>query len=150
MDTPYTENPHFKNASAVLCLEDLEKLYFAVYAASKLERRVNLNSKLMDRLAVISGNDPDESSSHIVTDLEFVIQKALWFYEKVPLADLIRYFKKNPFIKMIFYIPSVDLKEFYRTTLKMRLLNRLDERFEEIQKEYIVQEIENLFQESTM
>ncbi len=145
LDTPYTENPHFKNASAVLCLEDLEKLYFAVYAASKLERRVNLNSKLMDRLAVISGNDPDESSSHIVTDLEFVIQKALWFYEKVPLADLIRYFKKNPFIKMIFYIPSVDLKEFYRTTLKMRLLNRLDERFEEIQKEYIVQEIENLF-----
>ncbi len=145
LDTPYTENPHFKNASALLCLEDLERLDFAVYSASKLERRVNLNSKMLDRLGVISGSQADDNNEHFISEMELVIQKAKWFNEKVPLSDLIRYFKKNPFIKMIFYIPEVNLKTFYRTTLKVRLINRIDERLPEIQEKYIAHEIETLF-----
>ena len=145
LDTPYTEKPQFKNASAVLCLNDLERLDFAVYSASKLERRVNFNSGMLDRLGVISGSESDENNEHLSSDMELVIQKAKWFYDKIPLSDLIRYFKKNPFIKMIFYIPEVNLKTFYRTSLNVRMINRIDERLAEIQKKYITHEIETLF-----
>ncbi|RKX88550.1 MAG: hypothetical protein DRP59_12135, partial [Spirochaetes bacterium] len=145
LDTPYTEKPQFKNASAVLCLNDLERLDFAVYSASKLERRVNFNSGMLDRLGAISGSEADENNEHLSSDMELVIQKAKWFYDKIPLSDLIRYFKKNPFIKMIFYIPEVNLKTFYRTSLNVRMIKRIDERLAEIQKKYIAHEIETLF-----
>jgi len=144
LDIPYTEKPRFKNASAVLCLEDLEKLYFAVYSAEKLEKKVNMDSRLLDRLDILM-DEEDEDPGRYLHLIEQVIQKVSWFSSKVPLADLIRYFKKNPFIKMIFYIPKVDLKEFYRNTLKMRLIAVLDERFPDIQKQYIEHELENLF-----
>ncbi len=144
LDTPYTENPRFKNASAVLCLEDLEKLYFAVYSAEKLDKKVSMDSRLLDRLDILMDEEDEEPGRYLAL-IEQVIQKVSWFSSKVPLADLIRYFKKNPFIKMIFYIPKVDLKDFYRNTLKMRLIAILDERFPDIQKQYIEHELDNLF-----
>ncbi len=100
---------------------------------------------MLDRLGVISGSESDENNEHLSSDMELVIQKAKWFYDKIPLSDLIRYFKKNPFIKMIFYIPEVNLKTFYRTSLNVRMINRIDERLAEIQKKYITHEIETLF-----
>lgn len=145
LDTPYTENPQFKNASAVLCLNDLEKLDFAVYSATKLERRVSFNSRMLDRLGVMAGNGSDDNFEHFSSDMELVIQKAKWFSDKIPLSDLIRYFKKNPFIKMIFYIPEVNLRTFYRTSLTVRMITRIDERLAEIQDKYIAHEIESLF-----
>ncbi len=144
LDTPYTEKPRFKNASAVLCLEDLEKLYFAVYSAEKLDKKISMDPRLLDRLDILM-DEEDEEPGRYLSLIEQVVQKVSWFSSKVPLADLIRYFKKNPFIKMIFYIPKVDLKDFYRNTLKMRLIAVLDERFPDIQKQYIEHELENLF-----
>lgn len=145
LETPYTDKPHFKNASALLCLEDLEKLYFAVYSALKLEKRVKINQKIIDRLEIMAEYSSEGDSLNLVADLETLIGKVIWFATKVPLADIIRYFRKNPFIKMIFYVPGIDLKEFYRNTLKIRLLQILDEKFQEIQKQYIILEIEKLF-----
>ncbi len=145
LDTPYTDNPHFKNASAVLCLEDLEKLYFAVYSALKLEKRIHLNAKIISRLETLVSYDSTGKNQQITADLENLSAKVRWFGAHVPLSDLIRYFKKNPFIKMIFYIQGIDLREFYRNTLKMKLLQLLDEQFPAIQKQYILSEIQTLF-----
>ncbi len=145
LDTPYTDKPRFKNASAILCLHDLENLYFALYSALKLEKRIKLDSKIVDRLESLVEYDGEETERNITADIEALIGKVNWFTSKVPLADLIRYFKRNPFIKMIFYIPSIDLKEFYRNTLKIKLLQMLDEQFPSIQKRYILMEIEKLF-----
>jgi len=146
LEMPYTDNPNFKNASAVLCLDDLEKLYFVLFSALKLDKRVKIDTEIIERLNRLSEYDnPENENQNIIEDLENLISKVIWFSERIPLSDLIRYFKKNPFIKMIFYIPGIDLKEFYRNSLKIKLLSNIDERIPEIQKQYIIDEIEKLF-----
>ncbi len=145
LDTPYTDKPHFKNASAALCLDDLEKLYFAVYSALKLEKRVRMSSKLASRMENLAAYTETDTNRTVSADLENLISKVNAFSDKVPLADLIRYFKKNPFIKMIFYIQGIDLREFYRNSLKIKLLQLLDEQFPAIQKQYVIMEIDKLF-----
>lgn len=141
---------NFKNASAVLCLEDLEKLYCALYTVSKLDKRINLNKKLIKQLIILDESEyPDDGketeTSGIMDYLSNIIEISHKFSNKVPLADLIRYFKKNPYLKIMYYLPKIDLKEFYRNTLHMKLIDKIDQMFPEIQKRYIALETDRIF-----
>ena len=147
-----TENEiaNFKNASAILCLRDLEKLYCALYTVSKLDKRINLNKKLIKQLIVLDEfeylDDGEETETSGIMDyLSNIIETSHKFSNKVPLADLIRYFKKNPYLKIMFYLPKIDLKEFYRNTLQMKLIDKIDQMFPEIQKRYIALETDRIF-----
>ncbi len=144
------EIANFKNASAILCLGDLEKLYCALYTVSKLDKRINLNKKLIKQLIILDEfeylDDGEETETSGIMDyLSNIIEISHKFSNKVPLADLIRYFKKNPYLKIMFYLPKIDLKEFYRNTLQMKLIDKIDQMFPEIQKRYIALETDRIF-----
>lgn len=150
IDNRSNEVPNFKNASAILCLGDLEKLYCALYTVSKLEKKINLNNKMIKQLNFLeefeyTDNDENTETSGIVDYLSNIITVSHKFSNKVPLADLIRYFKKNPYLKIMFYLPKIDLKEFYRNSLKMRLLDKIEQMFPDIKKRYISLETERIF-----
>lgn len=140
VDVGDPEKAKFKNASALLCLSDLEKLYCALYTVSKLDRRINFNNSLLEKIETL--NDFDKDLVDLLTDIIDVGQN---FFIKIPVADLIRYFKKNPYFKIMFYLPKIDLKEFYRNSLRIRILDKIEMIYPEIQKRYITIETERLF-----
>ncbi|MCK5200829.1 MAG: hypothetical protein KAR21_20885, partial [Spirochaetales bacterium] len=150
IDSAQSEIPNFKNASAILCLGDLEKLYCALYSVTKLDKRINLNKKLIEQLNIMDkleylDNGEETENSGIMDSLLDIIETSQKFFTKVPLSDLIRYFKKNPYLKIMFYLPKIDLKEFYRNTLRIKLIDKIEQIFPEIQKRYIALETERLF-----
>ncbi len=152
IDSATDETANFKNASAILCLGDLEKLYCALYSVLKLDKRVNLNKKLIKQLNMLVEfeylNEGEETiNSGIADSLSDIIDISHEFSAKVPLADLIRYFKKNPYLKIMYYLPKIDLKEFYRNTLRIKLMDKIDQFFPEIQKRYIALETTRLFKD---
>lgn len=152
IDSSNVDQTNFKNASALLCLEDLEKLYCALYSVSKLNKRINFNKKLLEQLNLLNKFDYDEESSElentgIVDSISDIIEVAHKFNLKVPISDLIRYFKKNPYFKIMYYLPKIDLKEFYRNTLSIKIIDKLDDMYPEIQKRYIILETERLFKD---
>jgi len=63
----------------------------------------------------------------------------------MPLADLIRYFAKDPYYKLMLTVPHLYLKDFFVSELKIRFLHELDTYIPEIRKRYIKGEIEKLF-----
>ncbi|MCK5671926.1 MAG: hypothetical protein KAH95_01045 [Spirochaetales bacterium] len=150
IDSPNVEKTNFKNASALLCLEDLEKLYCALYSVSKLNKRINFNQKLLDQLNLLNNFESDEESEQleitgIIDSLSNIIEVSHKFNLKVPISDLIRYFKKNPYFKIMYYLPKIDLKEFYKNTLSIKIIDKLDDMYPEIQKRFIILETEKLF-----
>ncbi len=138
---------YFKNASAILCLPDLERLYCAVYSVTKLDKRINLSKKMVEQINIINSFDySDEEGAGDISDLlSRVIENVHAYYKKIPLADLIRYFKKNPYYKIMFYMPKIDLKEFYRNILRIKLIDKIDSMFQDIKERFIQLETERIF-----
>ncbi len=152
IDSTQGEKVNFKNASAILCLGDLEKLYCALYSVTKLDKRMNLNKKLIEQVNLLDefeyiDNVEEMENQGIMGFLSDIIETSQIFFNKVPLSDLIRYFKKNPYLKIMFYLPKIDLEEFYRNTLRIKLIDRIDQMFPDIQKRYIALETERLFKD---
>jgi len=150
IDVGNPEKVKFKNASAMLCLSDLEKLYCALYTVSKLDRRISLNDSLNENIENLNDLDSNNyeqnySTKDLVDSLTDIIDAGQRFFTKIPVSDLIRYFKKNPYFKIMFYLPKIDLKEFYRNTLRIKILDKIDLIYPEIQKRYIIIETEKLF-----
>ena len=52
--------------------------------------------------------------------------------ERVPFADIIRFYRRDPWIRIIGYVPKVRLRDFYTSYLTIHLLSQLDERFSQI------------------
>lgn len=152
IDNGSNEEPNFKNASAILCLGDLEKLYCALYTVSKLEKKINLENKLIKQFIILDEfeylDDSEETeTSGLMDSLSNIIEISHKFSNKVPLDDLIRYFKKNPYLKIMYYLPKIDLREFYRNSLKIKLTDKIKQMFPEIKKKYITLETDRIFKD---
>lgn len=217
---PTDEKPVFKSASAVLSLEFLEKMVYAIYTAMKIELPLQtdsefasdlLNSTLKtekvsedkevlektepetdreeaDRRQTESEESNDLSDSNesselsepsksdekieeleseeqneihqetekeaasikngelLLKTLERVAKSVRKFSRDMPIVELIRYFKADPYYQLIFYIPKLMLKDFYHSFLKIKLFPEFDSVFPEIRKTVIEKKIDELFQ----
>ena len=205
---PTDEKPLFKSASAILALEYLEKMFYAVYTATKIEEPISLDKKFAQHLLSSTGelvtpveedgsrdtekreedeqsgdgdtttdelpseeheatlsdssngggtegtethdatqdDDTDyETGRELVLSVQRVLRGVHEFSKAVPLVELIRYFKKDPYYQLIFYIPKLYLKEFYLSILKIRFIPKVDEVFPEVRKNVIEKKIQDLF-----
>ncbi|TVQ24830.1 MAG: hypothetical protein EA382_07960 [Spirochaetaceae bacterium] len=64
---------------------------------------------------------------------------------RVPFADLIRYYSRDPWLRVKPYAPEIRLKEFYRSHLMIRVLSELDARFAEIRRGVVDRMVKRLF-----
>ncbi len=156
----------FKSASAMLALKHLEKMYYAVYTIGKIEEPVRLSKQMLDQLEivneVISENregeeERDEETSEneetngnpdsqIIDTIAEVSKVAKRFGTSIPLVELIKYFKQDPYYRLMVYVPKLELKDFYASVLKMRFLPQIDKKFYEIRKHVIDKRIQELFE----
>jgi hypothetical protein len=163
---PTDEQPYFKSTSAYLALEYLERMFFAVYTALKIKEPIEVDKDFANQLAGvveqygdIEEENPDQEdeeegieeslrrdpATHLVRILQKVLKGVKQFNRNVPLVELIRYFKKDPYYQLIFYIPKLYLREFYHSLLKIRFLPQFDERFPQIRENVINKKIDELF-----
>ncbi|ORC31884.1 hypothetical protein B4O97_16610 [Marispirochaeta aestuarii] len=144
---PGESAPFFKTASANLSLDLIERLYYAVYIISKADDKGELNVNLLRRLFSNEDQDDVYSEEQIIQGIKDVIKLGKSFYNDVPLADIIRFFRKDPYYQLIFYMPTMNLKDFYLSILKIRLLSDLDEVFDKVRDTYIERETAKFFKE---
>ncbi|WP_321991736.1 DUF5312 family protein [Marispirochaeta aestuarii] len=144
---PGESTPFFKTASANLSLDLIERLYYAVYIVSKADDKGELNVNLLRRLFSNEDQDDGHSEEQIIRCIKDVIKLGKSFYNDVPLADIIRFFRKDPYYQLIFYMPTMNLKDFYLSVLKIRLISDLDEVFDNVRDTYIERETAKIFKE---
>ena len=156
------QKPFFRSASALLCLDFLEKLYYSLYAVTKIDDATYLETDLVFTVNTMFNekiepetadpllddeNDSDDNmdKENFATEIESIIRLCKQMYVKMPIAEILKYFKKDPYYKLVFYMPTLDLEAFYASVLKIRFLADVSEIYPEVRNLYIEKQIEQLF-----
>ncbi|MBT3273734.1 MAG: hypothetical protein HN368_11295 [Spirochaetales bacterium] len=167
---------YFKNASAMLCLQHMERLHYALNETLIFKDGVELPEDILGYLTKVKKRKEIESSEEfenslldddvepeeideeelieeevipdtaIAEELKRLFTKAISVYRSVPLEQLIRYFMKDPYYELVKGIPELRLKDLYVSVLRMRVFAELEKVFPEIRKQVIETEIKLLFE----
>ncbi|NOY09847.1 MAG: hypothetical protein GXP33_13505 [Spirochaetes bacterium] len=149
--------PFFENAPVMLMLDLLEKLYYSVYIVNRLPDEYVIHEEIL--LAYIFykrdqeiGGEVNEAGVKAEIDelkryLKELIEDVQDFYKKIPLLEMIRYFRKDPYYRLMFNIPKVYIKALYAAFLKEKLLTEFRNQLKEIKIRVIDKKVLDIFKE---
>ncbi|MFW5727836.1 MAG: DUF5312 family protein [Spirochaetia bacterium] len=95
-------------------------------------------------------SEVDTDAEKFIGDIERLIDSADGFLKKVPLPQLIRAFKEDPYYRLVVYFPRIDAVSFYRTMKKLTMRGEIHEKIAEVRKEALAQERSELFKNVKM
>jgi hypothetical protein len=137
---PPEEAPPFQGASAAAVAELLERLYYALYAAQRMSTSVLLYDEVLVTYVKAENEGTPLEQAELdarVEGLRATIRRlgrnARRAAKDLRLAALIRLIRKDPYFKMIVYLPKVNLGEFYRSAVSIRVLAQLTDRIAAVQ-----------------
>jgi hypothetical protein len=136
------EKPTFRRASPHGTLALIEELYYGVFSALKVPRKVFVHRELLVDYADHAREEDKPRTeqdrqtlvdrlSQDLTEIRTVVER---FNQKVPIVDIIRYHRRNPYYRFMAYAPRLNLREFYNNSLRIEVLSALDESFFDIRK----------------
>jgi hypothetical protein len=146
--------PPFENAPVMLTLDLMEKLYVAfglfhhsapdyLYAEEPIAYYMYLRAGLKPGAEGGEGRVATELGQ-LRSDVLNLAKAIDGFEAEVPLLDLLRYFRKDPWFQLMFNAPRLYLKSLYFTTLKTKLAVELEERLGSIKERVIDRKIQDL------
>ena len=147
--------PHFNHGPAMLMLERLERLYFAIYLVLKLPREWYCHEEML-RSYALNTRDPEDTDeleeqeiAREVNDLRDalrgLIEHVRQFSTRIPMMELIRYFRKDSYYRLVFNVPSFYIKAIYTSAIKRRLLEEFEETIVKVKKNVVNRKIKNIF-----
>jgi hypothetical protein len=147
--------PYFSNAPVMLMLEQLERLWHALNLATKLGSEWFCHQELFsfylaDRLESEVDLDQEEEISEYGESLETLLEGANDFLRKIPLLELLRYFRKDPYYRIVFAVPRFQAKPVYISGLKERILEELERRIVLVKKRVIEAKIKEIFKSNQL
>ena len=155
--------PFFTNAPVMLMLDQLERLWHALSLASNLGAEWFCHEELFsfylderlgggeieDEGEVIDLDQEEEVAEH-TTAVEELVQGAKDFLGKVPLLELLRFFRKDPYYRLVFAVPRFQAKPLYISGLRERILAQLEQRIIVVKKRVIERKIGEIFKTSQL
>jgi len=158
--------PFFKSAPALIIIDHLERLYYALFfALSNLENNVIISDELLYSMVLLENNmglDEDiNENENLAQQLEqeksalkngFVtlVSEITKFNAAVPLLDLIKYFKKDPYYRLKFYLPTLPVRALYIKACKQKISSQLRNKLQQIKEQVVNKKIEALFGEQSI
>lgn len=159
------EPPFFKAANAMLSLEYLEKMYFAVYAALKIPQPFRMEGEILKYVSALgeesapsaaeskeSDNSPDATPAAdpseqegLAGDFKALYEEVRRFEHHLPLAELIRFFLKDPYYKLWVYVPRLHLRDYFAAMLKVRFIAELSTLSDTLKMQVVERRIRKLF-----
>lgn len=145
----------FHSASVKRSLDAVEELYLALHYCSRVKGDPEVYLEMFHFFfAVKNGATLDsaieevpesEHSNKLRQAIVFLSQEAQRVRKELPLGDIIRFFRGDPYYRFIAYSPKLQLEEFYYSNLKMRMLSELDTRFNDLRMGVLGRMIQEVF-----
>jgi len=76
----------------------------------------------------------DEGLKQLRKEMKLMQDNLASCMERSCISDLIRYYRNDPYYRFLAYVPTINLKDFYLATLRMKLLEGLDAQYIEIRR----------------
>ncbi len=148
------KTPIFEHAPAMLTLDLLEKLSTAFSQVLGLAPDYPCAEEpIAYYLFVRSGLRPLEETDNAKIDPELIRVRAEihaltgeieQFEKSVPLLDIVRYFRADPWYQMVSGVPQLYLRSLYLATLKTRLAEELEQRLGTVKEKVIGRKIQEV------
>jgi hypothetical protein len=139
--------PPFEHAPALLTIDLLERLSAAFSSLLDLAPEFPCAEEpLAYYLSVRTGMRPREASDTAKIEQDLVRVRAQihalttdlqQFDASVPLQDIIRYFRSDPWYELVSGVPHLFLRNLYLVTLRARMAEELDERLGTVKEKVI-------------
>ncbi|MEX2443708.1 MAG: DUF5312 family protein [Alkalispirochaeta sp.] len=149
------DDVEFARAAAHRVLDRLEELYLALYSVGRIQGEVSIFPEILNYYFAVrdgridSSNPIDIPESEEVPQLRGtitrVVQEARAVRDEVPLVDIVRYFRDDPYYRFLAYVPRLRLRDFYYSNLKIEVLQELDRRFRDLRMGVLGQLIQETF-----
>jgi hypothetical protein len=153
-DVADAKYPSFEHAPAMLTLDLLEKLH----VATALLLRSAPDYPYAEEPAafymmVHAGLKPSESGDYakvgadlarMRAEVTALGREAEAFAAQVPLLDLVRYFRRDPWYQLLFNAPRLYLRSLYSGTLKLRIGQELEEKLGTIRERVISRKVQDM------
>jgi hypothetical protein len=150
------DRPLFQSAKLRPALDLLETLYCLLHPLKKLDPETPVYPELLEMAnRYLSGelvidletdagaSPPDQADAKMeisaateknledIKNLMTVTQRVL---ANVPLVELIRYYKNDPYYKLMIYPPRLKLTEFYTESLRLKILGEFEIYFPQLHR----------------
>ncbi len=142
-NTLYPETEHKSNY-------DTEQEAKPVNNGEESDPEENLQEDLQEAEDEQNDGAVTTDTEYFIDDLEKVIEKSKELMNSVPLPQIIRALKEDPYYRLVVYIPRIDAIGFYRTMKKLSIRGDMVERISEVRKEALAQERTELFRNVKM
>ncbi len=153
-DAGDVREPLFEHAPVMLMLDLLEKLHvsfslFHLAAPDYLYAEEPVAYYLFARAGLKPGEGKeagkiDAELARLRNDVTELAKEIDSFEAAVPLLDLLRFFRNDPWFQLVFNAPRLYLRSLYFSTLKQRLGQELDERLGTIKERVIDRKIQEV------
>ena len=152
-DSAETHAPSFEPAPVMLTLDLMEKLHvtfglFHTNAPDYLYAEEPIACFFALRAGMKPGGEPaekrDEELGRLRADIMAIAQEIDDFETAIPLLDLLRYFRRDPWFQLVFNSPRLYLRSMYFSTLKTRLGQELEERLGAVKERVIGRKIQDV------
>ncbi|MDR1317779.1 MAG: DUF5312 family protein [Spirochaetales bacterium] len=138
------DTPSFQSARIQPALDLLETLYCLLHPLKKLDPDTPVYPELLEMSyrymsgelfseSDVSGDAPAAREMELsgatekflkdIKNLMTVTQRVL---ANVPLVELIRYYKNDPYYKLMIYPPRLKLTEFYQESLRLKIIGEFE------------------------
>ncbi len=146
--------PPFDSVSVRDLLNLLEQLAYCMYLAKKIPRSYLIQEELVKAYLHMTsqGEDTDEAKSlqealdQTRQAVAALVEEARKFDRVIPLLDIIRYFRRDPYYMLVFKLPRVSIKTGYAATLRENLIRQMKEKVLAIRSRKMDQKIEQFFE----
>ena len=164
------KTPSFKPARVIDVEQYLEQLYFALYSARRMSATPAVHPELMTFYAKYGERNDSSSAEDLVLaerdDTEPNAQPASNIATRVtairsglkelrssvdvahaqlPLAEVIKYFRRDPYYRFLVYMPKVNLREFYSSSLSISIFGEIEQRLEDVRMGVVGRMITSIF-----
>jgi len=167
LEPPGEQAPKFSAVTFAAVMATLEQLYFALYNAKRSGSKFELHDELIRYYLYsrsVKNEDEEEPESYneieeAVASIDLVQVKqfkdalhelageTIKLDQEFPFVDLIKWYHEDPYYRFLVYLPKLNLKEFYHAALKIRILGRLDRRFQDVRLGVVGRMIHLIFQQ---
>jgi hypothetical protein len=158
VDTPSTldgRTPEFKTAAAMLVLEQLERLYHSINLPAELGTEWFCHEEIFqahleyrrseEHSDELAGEEKVRNANELTAAVLRLADTAKRFDQRVPLLDLIRYFRKDPYYRIVFGVPRFHVKPVYSNALKTRILDQLESQIDQVKKDVLERRLLEIF-----
>jgi hypothetical protein len=141
--------PTFKSATAVTMLDVLEQLFKAVFQMVSLREKGTFEEEVaLELLCLCNKREVTEKEvEEYLYHYHHLLESVESFYKSVPLVELIRYFRKNPYYRIKIVQERMNLKAFFRTARKILMREYVETELPEVREAATDRIIGELFTE---